>query len=230
MEEQFKRTEIILGTNGITQLKKSNVLIAGLGGVGSWAAEFIARAGIGRITIIDHDLVSKSNINRQLVALHSTIGLSKTEIMSKRIKDINPACQATSIKLFITPENVDELLSPKFDAIIDCIDNINSKAALLENALKKNLFTVSSMGAGWKTDTSKIKICDLTKTKICPLARRLRKELGKRGVGKGIIAVYSDELLERPQTKQKTENGTTPYLPAAFGITLSSLVINHLSR
>jgi tRNA A37 threonylcarbamoyladenosine dehydratase len=233
MDEQFERTKILIGKDGLNKLLNAKVLIVGVGGVGSFVAEFLARAGVGNITVIDNDVISSSNINRQLVALHSTIGQSKVDVIEKRIKDINPSCEVSKHNSFLNEINVDEiLLEKKYNIVIDAIDSLNPKTTLLEKAYAHGIKIVSSMGAGSKKDPTKIEICDISKTKYCPLARRVRKKLRSNGINKGIKVVYSSELPaphdgheEVGQGKPRSINGTMPYLPAAFGIALSSEVL-----
>ena len=167
----FERSHILIGDQGIERLQNSHVLIAGIGGVGSYVAEALARLGVGKLTLVDHDVVSPSNLNRQLVALQSTNGLLKTQVMADRIKDINPECEITIISEFLTPDSIPNLLKTHFDCIVDAIDSMSSKTALIETAWHQGITLFSSMGAGGKLDPTQIKTADLMDTKNCKLAR-----------------------------------------------------------
>jgi tRNA A37 threonylcarbamoyladenosine dehydratase len=231
----FERSHILLGDEGVERLKQAHVLIAGMGGVGSFTSEALARMGIGKLTLIDHDVVSGSNINRQLVALNSTLGLAKADVMAERIRDINPDCQITIIKEFLTPDSVIELLTPEFDVTVDAIDSMSSKAALIETAWRKKITLFSSMGAGGKLDPTLIRTGDIMDTSICKLAKQLRGHLRRRGVGRGIQTVYSIEppmppLPPEPVShgRPRAVNGTVSYLPSIFGLTLAGMVTNHI--
>jgi tRNA A37 threonylcarbamoyladenosine dehydratase len=231
----FERTHILIGDEGIDRLKASHILIAGIGGVGSFTAESLARMGIGEITLVDHDVVSGSNMNRQLVALNSTIGISKADVMANRIKDINPDCKLNIIKEFISPDSVHDLLHLNLDAVIDAIDSMSSKAALIEGAWKNKMPIFASMGAGGKLDPTQIRTDDIMDTSMCKLAKQLRRHLRRRGVGKGVQAVYS---LESPMSalppepvshgRARAVNGTVSYMPSIFGLTLAGMVTNHI--
>lgn len=174
-----QRTSILVNEFGITKLENANIFVAGCGGVGSYVIEALARAGIGNLTIVDMDRVDSSNINRQLIALHSTIGKTKVEVMKQRINDINPLCKVNALETFINPENTLELLSnEKYDYVIDAIDTLNAKVNLVKIAHQDlGLKTISSMGAGGKTDPTQIKVADIYKTDVCPLARTMRTRL-----------------------------------------------------
>lgn len=231
----LERTSLLLGEDKLQLLKNANVLVVGLGGVGAYAAEMIARAGVGRMTIADADVVSESNINRQLIALHSTIGREKSELMAERLRDINPDIELTVINRFIKDDETDALLdSDTFDYIVDAIDTLSPKLALIKGALDRNIPLVSSMGAGAKTDPTKMDICDIAKTHHCPLAHMLRKRLHKLGIRTGFQAVFSPEpvregamILCNEQNK-KSNTGTISYIPALFGIGCASVVIRGL--
>jgi tRNA A37 threonylcarbamoyladenosine dehydratase len=190
---QFERTQILLGDDGIAALRSKHVFVAGLGGVGSYCTEALARAGIGRLTLMDHDVVAISNINRQLPALLSTVGQSKAELMRARIADINPDCVVTLIRTFLGPENVHELVPGDCDFVIDCIDSMNCKVALVSHSVKVGMQVASSMGAGNKLDPSRIRVADISETSVCPLAREMRKHLRDLGIKQGVLTVYTDE-------------------------------------
>ena len=231
----LERTELLLGEEKLTLLRNANVLVVGLGGVGAYAAEMIARAGVGKMTIADADTVSKSNINRQLIALHSTIGQEKSELMAQRLRDINPEIELQVINRFIKDDETDALLdSQPFDYVVDAIDTLSPKLALIKGALDRNIPLVSSMGAGAKTDPTKMEICDIAKTHHCPLAHMLRKRLHKIGVRKGFTAVFSPEPVREgamilcEEQNKKSNMGTISYIPAVFGIGCASVVIRGL--
>jgi tRNA A37 threonylcarbamoyladenosine dehydratase len=178
---QFERSEILIGREGVACLAGKHVFLAGLGGVGSWCAEALARAGIGRLTLADMDVVAVSNINRQLPALLSTVGRPKAEVMAERIRDINPDCRLTLITEFLTPDNIPALLPDDADYVIDCIDSLNCKVALIVEAHGRGLPVAASMGAGNKLDVTRVKVSDIAETEMDPLARVVRKRLRKAG-------------------------------------------------
>lgn len=235
MNNWLERTELLLGAEKLDMLRKANVLVVGVGGVGAYAAEMIVRAGVGRMTIADADRVSESNINRQLVALHSTVGREKCEVLAERLKDINPELQLTMVNRFIKDDETDALLdSDKFDYVVDAIDTLSPKLALIKGSLDRGIPVVSSMGAGAKTDPTLMEIKDIAKTHHCPLAHMLRKRLHKIGIRRGFKAVFSPEpvregamILCQEQNK-KSNVGTISYIPALFGIGCASVVIRGL--
>jgi tRNA threonylcarbamoyladenosine dehydratase len=237
MDEWLSRAEMVLGEEALQRLKNSHVLVAGLGGVGSWAAEMICRSGVGRMTIIDGDIVSPGNINRQLPALTSTIGRGKAEVMGERLKDINPEIQLTIISEFIRDQRmIDILEEDKYDYVVDAIDTLSPKVFLIYHSLRLKLKIVSSMGAGGKFDPTHIKIGDISKTSYCNLARMLRKKLHKLGVRDGFTAVYSPEVVDKDKIIRGSEEsnkassvGTISYMPAAFGIACASVVIRDIA-
>lgn len=234
-KEWLERTSLLLGDEKLEILRRANVLVVGLGGVGAYAAEMIARSGVGRITIADADTVSTTNINRQLIALHSTIGKQKAELMAERLRDINPEVELTVVNRFIKDDETDALLdSQKFDYVVDAIDTLSPKLALIKGCLDRNIPLVSSMGAGAKTDPTKMDICDIAKTHHCPLAHMLRKRLHKIGIRSGFKAVYSPEPVREgamilcEEQNKKSNTGTISYIPALFGIGCASVVIRGL--
>jgi len=234
----LERTELLIGKDALLKLAKSDVLLVGLGGVGSFAGEFLIRAGLGNITIIDGDLVDVTNINRQLQALHSTVGKSKATLLLERFKDINPNVHVKLHDKFMEPEDMSHLLeNHKFDFILDCIDSLTPKLVLLKAAKKSKIPLISSMGAGGKLDPSKIKITDISKTKECKFAHAVRKRLKYEGIRRGIIAVYSDEIQPKTALKltdgknyKRSFYGTISYMPALFGLHMASEVIRRLSQ
>lgn len=231
----FERTHILIGDTGIERLQNSHVFLAGMGGVGSFTAEALARMGVGKLTLVDHDVVSGSNLNRQLVALKSTVGELKAEVMAARIRDIHPDCQLTLITDFLTPETIPQILGNGYDVVVDAIDSLSSKSALVETAWRMQLPIFASMGAGGKLDPTLVRTGDLMDTSMCKLAKHLRAQLRKRGVGRGIQTVYSLEsplppLPPEPVSRGRARavNGTVSYMPSIFGLTLAGLVINHI--
>ena len=235
MTNWLERTELLLGEEKLATLRQANVLIVGVGGVGAYAAEMIVRAGVGRMTIADADKVSESNINRQLVALHSTVGREKCDILAERLKDINPDLELTIVNRFIKDSETDALLdSAKFDYVVDAIDTLSPKLALIKGALDRSIPIVSSMGAGAKTDPTLMEIKDIAKTHHCPLAHMLRKRLHKIGIKRGFWAVFSPEPVREgamilcEEQNKKSNVGTIPYIPALFGIGCASVVIRDL--
>lgn len=235
IDNWLERTELLLGQEKLDRLRRAHVLVVGVGGVGAYAAEMIARSGVGRLTIADADVVSASNINRQLVALHSTIGRSKCDIMAERLRDINPEIGLTIINRFIKDNETDALLDgAKFDYVVDAIDTLSPKLALIRGALERGIPLVSSMGAGAKTDPTLMEIKDIAKTHHCPLAHMLRKRLHKIGIKRGFWAVFSPEPVREgamilcEEQNKKSNVGTISYIPALFGIGCASVVVRDL--
>lgn len=230
------RTELLLGADRMELLAHSHVLVVGLGGVGAYAAEQICRAGIGRMTIVDADLVNESNINRQLPALHSTLGMPKAEVVARRLLDINPRLKLTVVNEFLRDERTEEILSSsKYDFVVDAIDSLSPKVFLLYHALSRKIPVVSSMGAGAKIDPAQVQIADISKSSNCALAKAVRKRLRGMGVEKGIPVVFSTEManpgaiieIDNEQCKRSTA-GTVSYMPAIFGCYLASYVIRNI--
>jgi tRNA A37 threonylcarbamoyladenosine dehydratase len=234
----LERTELLIKEEGLEKLNKANILVIGLGGVGSFAAEFLARAGVGNMTIVDGDTVDITNINRQLPALHSTIGKHKVEVVAERLLDINPNLKLIKINEFLNPERMDEVLdSAKFNYILDCIDSITPKLSLIIAAKRRKIKLVSSMGAGGKMDPSKVMVRDISKTQNCFLARQIRKRLKKENINKGFRCVFSNELQQEESLKltdganyKRSFYGTISYIPAIFGLYAASEVINYLIK
>ena len=235
MNNWLERTELLLGEEKLARLRSANVLVVGVGGVGAYAAEMIVRAGVGRMTIADADKVSETNINRQLVALHSTVGREKCEVLAERLRDINPDIELKMVNRFIKDSETDALLdSEKFDYVVDAIDTLSPKLALIKGALDRGIPLVSSMGAGAKTDPTLMEIKDIAKTHHCPLAHMLRKRLHKIGIKRGFRAVFSPEPVREgamilcEEQNKKSNVGTISYIPALFGIGCASVVIRDL--
>lgn len=232
----LSRTELLIGREKLVKLSKAHVLIIGLGGVGSFAAEFVCRNGVGTMTIVDGDTVDPSNRNRQLPALSTNHGVSKADIMAERLKAINPELTLHVVKTFINPEAVDEILSAHtYDYIVDAIDSVTPKITFLKEAFQRKIPIVSSMGAGGRMDPTMIRVVDISKTFNCNFAQQVRKNLKKEGIYKGIKAVFSTEeqlkeslMLTDGSNYKKSAYGTMSYLPAVFGATCASVVIRDL--
>ncbi|MDQ7074303.1 MAG: tRNA threonylcarbamoyladenosine dehydratase [Gammaproteobacteria bacterium] len=232
----MQRTELLIGHQGVVKLAKTRVMVVGLGGVGGFAAEAIARAGVGQMTLVDHDTVAESNLNRQLLALRSTLGRSKVEVMAERLRDINPELELSVQDLFIRPENIVELLQgSKTNVVIDCIDSIHCKADLVWQCQQQGIAVFSAMGAGGRLDASKVKLSTLAETDVCPLAREMRRRLRRLGADLNYPVVFSDELPKKGSEHQPVEggrarsvNGTVSFLPAMLGLMLASAVVNRV--
>lgn len=232
-----ERAELLFKPEGIEVLKKANVLIVGLGGVGSFAAEFIVRAGVGNLTIVDGDTVDITNVNRQLPALHSTVGQPKVEIVGDRLMDINPELNLTRIQEFLSPERAFEIVTKDFDYVLDCIDSITPKLNLIVAAKRARVKVISNMGAGGKMVAGKVVVKDISKTDVCPLAKVIRKRLRKLGVNKGVKAVFSLEKADESSLKmtdgsnyKRSFYGTNSYMPGLFGLHSAETVIRHLLK
>lgn len=237
MAEWTERAELLFKTEGLEKLKNSHVMVVGLGGVGSFAAEFIARAGVGKMTIVDGDVVDITNINRQLPALHSTVGKPKVDIVGDRLMDINPKLQLIRLKEFLSPERAYELVTTEYDYVLDCIDSITPKLNLILSARRKKVKIISNMGAGGKYEASKVRVADISKTDVCPLAKTIRKRLRKEGVSKGVKAVFSVEAPDESSLKmtdgtnfKKSFFGTNSWMPALFGLHAAETVIRQLLK
>ena len=236
--EWLQRTELLVKEEGIERLKSANILIVGLGGVGSFAAEFLVRSGVGNLTIVDGDTVDITNINRQLPALNSTIGKNKTDVVAERILDINPEINLKKINEFLEPERMEEILTQeKFDYVLDCIDSLSPKLALIITCKRKKIKLVSAMGAGGKTDPSKVMVRDISKTNNCFLAKQIRKKLKKEQIHKGFRCVFSTEIQDENSLKmtdgsnyKKSFYGTISYMPAIFGLYAAAEVIRFLLK
>lgn len=231
---QFLRTEMILGENSTNVLSDKNVILFGLGGVGSYTAEALARAGIGRLTIVDNDDVSVTNINRQLCALRSTVGKAKVNVVKERILDINPHCEVTALKRFYLPENADEFNLQSFDYIADAIDTVSAKIDLAVKSAQYGIPMISCMGTGNKLDASRFTVSDIYKTSGCPLCRVMRTELKKRGIKK-LNVVWSPEIPVKPsQTTEETGKrqtpGSLPFVPPVAGMIMAGKIILDLTR
>lgn len=236
-ENWLARTELLLGADDLAMLSGMHVLQVGLGGVGAYSAEMLCRAGIGEMTIVDADAVSTTNLNRQLPALHSTIGKSKVEVMAERLLDINPNLKLHCVELFVRDEKTAELLdSAPFDYVVDAIDTLSPKVFLIQHALQRSLRIVSAMGAGGKMDPCKVQVADISKSTHCHLAKTVRKRLYRLGVRGGFPVVYSTEnvpeeaiVIDKDESINKMSTvGTISYMPAIFGCVVASVVIRDL--
>ena len=232
-----ERAELLFKPEGIEVLKKANVLIVGLGGVGSFAAEFIVRAGVGNITIVDGDTVDITNVNRQLPALHSTVGQPKVDVVGDRLMDINPELNLTRVQEFLSPERAFEIVSKEYDYVLDCIDSVTPKLNLILAAKRARVKVVSNMGAGGKMLAGKVVVKDISKTDVCPLAKVIRKRLRKMGINKGVKAVFSLEKADESSLKmtdgsnyKRSFYGTNSYMPGLFGLYSAETVIRHLLK
>ena len=232
MENNFTtRTSFLVGDDGIKKLNNSNIIVFGVGGVGSFTVEALARAGVGNITIVDFDDVDITNINRQIPALHSTVGRYKVDVMEERILDINPNINIKKIRSLYNKDTSDEILTERYDYVVDAIDMVSSKIHLIETCEKKGLKIISSMGMGNKLDPTKIVVTDIHKTSTCPLAKVMRKELRDRGIKK-LKVVYSTEqpieLKKKVMNGRKVTPGSVSFVPSVGGLIIASVVINDL--
>lgn len=230
MKEAFVRTAMLLGEDAVAQLSQRHVAVFGVGGVGGFCAEALARAGIGAITLIDDDTVSISNLNRQIVALHTTIGLAKTEVMASRIAEINPQCRVTVLTKRYTEETKDDFFSSDYSFIADCIDSVACKTSLIETAVLRKIPILSAMGTGNKLDPTQFTITDLSKTSGCPLARVMRRELKQRGIVHHTV-LYSTEQAKKPLFQPQGEKivpGSVSWVPSCAGLMMAGYIIQKL--
>ena len=237
MQEQFLRTAMLLGEAAVERLSRARVAVFGIGGVGGYTVEALARAGIGRLDLIDSDTVSVSNINRQLLATHSTVGLPKVEAARRRILDINPDCAVVIHQVFYTPETAGRFDFTQYDYIVDAIDTVTGKLALVEQAAAVGTPIICCMGTGNKLDASAFQVADISKTSICPLARVMRKELSKRGI-RHLKVVYSQEEALTPTgweaeaaaLGKRQIPGSVSFVPGAAGLILAGEVVKDLAQ
>lgn len=233
MEDFLIRSLLLIGEDGIEKLAKAHVAVAGIGGVGSYLAEALARSGIGKLTLVDHDVIDKSNINRQIHALHSTVGQKKVQVMSRRLKDINPKLEIIGKEEFITADNVAEIFADEYDYLIDAVDNVTAKIALVLLTQRRQIPFISSMGTANKLDNTKFCFCDISQTSVCPLARVMRRELRKRGIEKGVEVLYSQgESIKIAQKGEEkiSSPGSMSFVPSTAGLLLAGRVINELLK
>lgn len=228
----FSRAELLLGEEALHKLRSARVALFGIGGVGSFAAEALARGGVGHITLVDGDTVSITNINRQLIALHSTVGKEKTAVMAERIADISPETEVETYPVVYGAENRDLLDFSTYDYVIDAIDTVTSKLILIEEAKKAGVPVISCMGTGNKFHPERFEVADISKTSVCPLAKVMRKELKVRGI-KNVKVVYSKEEpqkpAESPETGKRQIPGSLSFVPPVAGLLLAGEVIRHIA-
>ena len=237
MEERFIRTAYIIGDDAVNKIRNSSVIIFGVGGVGSFCAEALARLGVGSITIVDNDIVAPSNINRQLLALHSTIGRSKVDVMKERILDINPDCNVLAIKAFYLPENADEIDLSHYDCIVDAIDTVSAKIEICVRATQLGIPVISSMGTGNKLCPDMLEATDIYKTSVCPLARVMRRELKARGIKKLRVVYSKEEPVPRSSayigdgnSDKKVSPGSISFVPSSAGLLIAKEVMSVLIK
>lgn len=236
MEDWKQRTRLLLGEEKSERLRRAHVLVVGVGGVGAYAAEMLCRAGVGRLTLVDADTVQPTNINRQLPALHSTLGQPKVEVLAARFRDINPEVELTVLPVFLKDENIPQLLdAARYDFVVDAIDTLAPKCHLIAEALRRRIKIVSSMGAGAKSDITQIRFADIWDTYHCGLSKAVRKRLQKMGIRHKLPVVFSTEqadpkavLLTDDEQNKKSTCGTVSYMPAVFGCYLAEYVIRRL--
>ena len=237
MREEFVRTAMLLGEEAIEKLRKARVAVFGVGGVGGYAVEALARCGVGALDLIDSDTVSRSNINRQILATCSTVGMLKVDAAKTRVLDINPDCMVTTYPIFYLPETAEQFDFTQYDYIVDCIDTVTGKLQLVERAVAAGTPIICSMGTGNKLDPSAFRVADIAKTSMCPLARIMRKELKKRGIGH-IKVVYSQEEALTPavdeeelkRTGKRQIPGSVAFVPGAAGLVLAGAVVKDLIK
>ena len=235
VEDQFVRTELLLGSDAMRILGKSKVAVFGVGGVGGYVTEALARSGVGTFELIDRDVVSVTNLNRQIIATWKTIGRDKTEVMAERIRDINPAAEVTLHKCFYLPETADQFDFTRYDYVVDAVDTVTAKIEIILQAQRAGVPVISSMGAGNKLDPSAFEVADIYKTSVDPLARVMRRELKKRGVKK-LKVVYSKEVPIKPlgqieadpEAGRKDVPGSSAFTPSAAGLLIASEVVKDL--
>ena len=241
MPDQYSRTRLLLGSEGVDRLRSAHVALFGLGGVGGYAAEALARAGIGRIDLVDNDTVSLTNLNRQMLALHSTLGQYKVDAAAARIRDIDPTIEVRTFKTFYLPETANQFDFTRYDYVLDAIDTVTGKLALMQQARDAGVPIISCMGTGNKLDPTGFRVADISKTSGCALSRVIRKECAKRGI-KGVKVVYSEELPmevendaeEMAQSREAGSSrrslpGSTPFVPGVAGLIMAGQVIRDLS-
>lgn len=242
MADQYSRTRLLLGRDGMDKLKNARVILFGLGGVGGYTAEALARAGVGHLDIVDDDTVSLTNLNRQILATHRTIGQHKVDIAEKRIHDIDPTIEVRCYKTFYLPETADQFDFSQYDYVVDAIDTVTGKLSLIARAKEAGVPVISCMGTGNKLDATGFRVADISKTSGCALARIMRKECAKRGI-KGVKVVYSEELPltpcedpddpmepQREGSSRRSTPGSTPFVPGVAGLIMAGEVIKDLSK
>lgn len=229
MASEFSRAELLLGKNALQKLNNAKVAVFGVGGVGSFVAEGLARCGVGKLVLVDHDCICITNINRQLHALHSTIGMPKVEVMKQRILDINPEAEVTIYKRFYDANEDEQLISNDLDYIVDAIDTVKSKIALIVNAKKRYIPIISSMGAGNKLDPTRFEVADIYRTSVCPLAKVMRHELKKQGINSLKVVYSKEEPIKLVQNQEvRPTPGSVSFVPSVVGLIIAGEVIKDL--
>ena len=236
-EDRFVRTKMLLGDEAIEKLQSARVAVFGIGGVGGYVCEALVRSGVGCFDLIDNDTVALSNLNRQIIATEKTLGRYKTDVMKERMLDINPSADVRLHNCFFLPENADEFDFSEYDYVVDAVDTVTAKIAIIIKAKDAEVPVISSMGTGNKLDPGRLKIADISKTSVCPLARVMRRELNKRGIN-NLKVVYSDEAPIKPEKKEESDNGSeshrrstpgsTAFVPASAGLMIASEVVRDL--
>lgn len=230
MMEQFERTAMLLGENAPDRLQQASVAVFGVGGVGSYVVEALARAGVGRLLLVDNDTVSVSNINRQLVALHSTVGQRKVDVAAERVRDINPQCDVQTRAVFYTPDNADDIDLSGYSYIVDAVDCVTAKIELICRAQALGVPVISCMGTGNKLDATRFEVTDIHKTSVCPLARVMRCELRKRGIKQCKVLYSREEPHTVAAPDGKRVPGSVPFVPSVAGLLIAGEVIKDLLR
>lgn len=235
MEDQFERLELLLGEQAIDRLKASTVAIFGIGGVGGYVTEALARSGVGSFVLVDNDVVSITNLNRQIIALHSTVGKSKVEVMAERIRDINPDAKVTVKQCFFLPETADKFDFSSYDYVADCVDTVAAKTEIISRAKKTGVPVISSMGAGGKLHPEMFEVADISKTTVCPLAKVMRRELKKRGINNVKVVFSKEEPIKNlvggqadPETGRHVP-GSSAFTPSVAGLIMASEIVKDLS-
>lgn len=235
MQDPFLRQEMLLGFEAQERLKRASVIVFGIGGVGSYACEALARAGIGSLTLVDNDTVGLTNINRQLCALHSTIGQYKSDVMAARVRDINPECNVTSLPMLYNEDSKEQFFAQRYNYIIDAIDLVSCKLSLIQTAKERNIPIISAMGTGNKLDPTQFRITDISKTSGCHLARVMRRELRARGIEHHTV-LFSEELpatplpLEAPPEGRRSIPASVSWVPSCAGLMLAGFVVRELAK
>ena len=232
MDERFSRTGLLLGEDTLARLASARVAVFGVGGVGGYVVEALARSGVGAMDLIDKDVVSVSNINRQLIALTSTVGELKTEVAADRVRDINPSCEVKTHSIFYTTDTQDAIDFAQFDYVVDCVDTVTAKLLIIENSVKAGVPVISAMGAGNKTDPTAFRVADIYKTKVCPLAKVMRRELKKRGID-SLKVVYSEEEPKVPAVRSREMGKDVPascaFVPSVAGLVIAGEVVKDIA-
>lgn len=233
VKEEFSRTAYVYGEDAVEKLNKAKVAVFGVGGVGGFICEALARAGVGSIDIFDKDTVSPSNINRQIIALHSTVGREKVDVMRQRMLDINPECKVNAYSVFYLPENADDFDLSIYDYIADAVDTVSAKLEIAERAYRLGIPVISAMGAGNKTDPTKFEVADISDTSVCPLARVMRRELKARGIKKYKV-VYSKEEPRRSdvydEESGKAIPGSLSFVPSVMGLIMAGEIVKDIIK